>query len=115
MQDDRAKSWRVQAVSVAAGSFENRKSLPAAWMGLRDGQLSDTAGIPDCVFVHASGAALLHSSLADMTLYDAQFISTVVAVEGSTCRVVPSKLSQIADLRGNLMQACAAVYTKAVF
>ena len=67
MQDERAKSWRVQAVSVAAGSFENRKSLPAAWMGLRDAQLSETSGIPDCVFVHASGAALLHSLLADLT------------------------------------------------
>ncbi|EIE18778.1 metal-dependent protein hydrolase [Coccomyxa subellipsoidea C-169] len=54
-EDDRAKSWRVQAVSVAAGSFENRKSLPAAWMGLRDAELSEAAGIPDCVFVHASG------------------------------------------------------------
>ncbi len=40
---------------MAAGSFENRKSLPAAWMGLRDAELSEAAGIPDCVFVHASG------------------------------------------------------------
>ncbi|CAL8464428.1 g3963 [Coccomyxa elongata] len=54
-EDERAHSWRVQAVSVSAGSFENRKSLPAAWMGLRDAQLSEIAGIPNCVFVHASG------------------------------------------------------------
>jgi hypothetical protein len=54
-QDHRAKAWRVQAVSVSAGSFENRKSLPAAWMGLRDAELSAAAGIPDCIFVHASG------------------------------------------------------------
>lgn len=40
---------------MSAGSFENRKSLPAAWMGLRDADLSAAAGIPDCIFVHASG------------------------------------------------------------
>ncbi len=68
MQDERAHSWRVQAVSVAAGSFENRKSLPAAWMGLRDAQLSEIAGIPDCVFVHASGVALLHAFLDGLTI-----------------------------------------------
>ena len=45
----------MQAVSVAPASFQNRKSLPKAWQGLRDEQLSETAGIPNCVFVHASG------------------------------------------------------------
>ena len=45
----------MQAVSVAPASFQNRKSLPKAWQGLRDEQLSEAAGIPDCVFVHASG------------------------------------------------------------
>ncbi len=58
-QDDRAQAWRVQAVSVSVSSFENRKSLPAAWRGLRDAELSAAAGIPDCVFVHASGAVTL--------------------------------------------------------
>lgn len=45
----------MQAVSVAPASFQNRKSLPKAWQGLRDQQLSELAGIQDCVFVHASG------------------------------------------------------------
>ncbi|GLI62654.1 hypothetical protein VaNZ11_005327 [Volvox africanus] len=54
-QDDRDMSYRVQAVSVGPGSFENRRSLPAAWRGLRDDALSAAAGIPACVFVHASG------------------------------------------------------------
>ena len=54
-QDDRGGQWRVQAVSVAPASFQNRKSLPKAWQGLRDEQLSETAEIPNCVFVHASG------------------------------------------------------------
>ncbi|PNH03653.1 hypothetical protein TSOC_010264 [Tetrabaena socialis] len=54
-QDDRDKSYRVQAVSVGPGSFENRRSLPAAWRGVRDDSLAELAGIPGCVFVHAGG------------------------------------------------------------
>lgn len=48
-------SWRVQAVSKTRGSFENRLSLPKAWCGLRDQELSSISGIPGCVFVHANG------------------------------------------------------------
>lgn len=51
MQKD--NDWRVQAVSVSASSFENRKSLP--WKGLRDEALSKESGIEGCVFVHISG------------------------------------------------------------
>ena len=47
--------WRVQAVSVSLESFENRKSLKEEWRGLRDAELSEKSGIPDCVFVHAAG------------------------------------------------------------
>jgi uncharacterized UPF0160 family protein len=47
--------WRVRAVSIGRGSFKNRKDLPDAWKGIRDQQLSEVAGIPGCVFVHASG------------------------------------------------------------
>ncbi|KXZ50644.1 hypothetical protein GPECTOR_15g328 [Gonium pectorale] len=54
-QDDRDKSYRVQAVSVGPGSFENRRSLPSAWRGVRDEALSELSGIPGCVFVHAGG------------------------------------------------------------
>ncbi|KAK9788322.1 hypothetical protein WJX73_008650 [Symbiochloris irregularis] len=54
-EDDREKAWRIQAVSVDAGSFQNRLSLPAAWQGLRDAELSEASGIPNCIFVHASG------------------------------------------------------------
>lgn len=53
-QDSRA-GWRVQAVPKARGSFENRLSLPKAWCGVRDQQLSELSGIPGCVFVHAAG------------------------------------------------------------
>jgi uncharacterized UPF0160 family protein len=54
-EDDRDGSWRIQAVGVAPGSFTSRKPLPEAWRGLRDGALSEACGVPDCVFVHASG------------------------------------------------------------
>lgn len=48
-------SWRVHAVPESPDSFASRKALPAAWRGLRDQQLSDKAGVPGCIFVHASG------------------------------------------------------------
>ncbi|GJN21878.1 hypothetical protein PR202_gb09400 [Eleusine coracana subsp. coracana] len=35
-QDERSKSWRVQAVSVAPDRFESRKALPEKWRGMRD-------------------------------------------------------------------------------
>ena len=47
--------WRIRAVSLEAGSFENRKSLPDAWKGVRDEELSKVSGVPGCVFVHAGG------------------------------------------------------------
>jgi len=47
--------WRIRSVSVGRGSFKNRKDMPDAWKGVRDQALSDVAGIPGCVFVHASG------------------------------------------------------------
>jgi uncharacterized UPF0160 family protein len=52
---DSDSKWRVRAVSVQNGGFDNRKDLPNAWKGLRDEQLSEVSGIPGCVFVHASG------------------------------------------------------------
>ncbi|GAM89704.1 hypothetical protein ANO11243_077430 [Dothideomycetidae sp. 11243] len=47
--------WRIRAVGIEAGGFENRKSLPDAWKGVRDDELSKVSGIPGCIFVHASG------------------------------------------------------------
>ncbi|KYG49084.1 hypothetical protein M433DRAFT_140442 [Acidomyces richmondensis BFW] len=47
--------WRIRAVSLEAGGFENRKGLPEAWRGLREEELSRVSEVPDCVFVHAGG------------------------------------------------------------
>jgi uncharacterized UPF0160 family protein len=55
LQDERSKSWRVQAVSVAPDRFESRKALPEKWRGMRDDELSKETGIPGCVFIHMSG------------------------------------------------------------
>lgn len=53
--EDSTASWRVQCVPTSKNSFENRRSLPESWRGLRDEALSTKSGIEDCVFVHASG------------------------------------------------------------
>lgn len=52
---DKSGNWRVQCVPQAVGSFQNRLSLPNEWRGLRDSALSDLSGIPNSIFVHASG------------------------------------------------------------
>ncbi|KAF7791839.1 hypothetical protein EIP86_002863 [Pleurotus ostreatoroseus] len=53
--DETGGQWRVQAVPVSPESFASRKALPEVWRGLRDEALSDASGVPQCVFVHASG------------------------------------------------------------
>jgi uncharacterized UPF0160 family protein len=44
-----------QCVPPSAASFDQRKSVPDTWKGLRDDALSAACGVPGCVFVHASG------------------------------------------------------------
>lgn len=52
---DTTNNWRIAAVPVNSSSFDSRKKLPEPWRGLRDDALSDAAGIPGCVFIHAAG------------------------------------------------------------
>jgi len=52
---DSSGMWRVQAVTVEGTDFTNRLSLPEAWRGLRDVELSEASGIADCCFCHATG------------------------------------------------------------
>ncbi|KAL7576922.1 hypothetical protein ACA910_006680 [Epithemia clementina (nom. ined.)] len=47
--------WRVQAVTVGGKAFENRKSLPQAWRGVRDQDLAALCQIRTARFVHAAG------------------------------------------------------------
>jgi len=44
--------WRIQCVPVEPGSFNNRKSLPAAWGGLSGEELQSVTGIDDAMFCH---------------------------------------------------------------
>lgn len=45
-------TWRVECVRKQKYSFENRKSLPEAWAGLRDEDLAQVTGVPDAIFCH---------------------------------------------------------------
>jgi len=45
---------QIRTVPVAAGSFDSRMELPAAWAGLREGQLAAAIGVPDAVFCHSN-------------------------------------------------------------
>lgn len=45
-------TWRVGCVRKEEKSFENRRSLPAAWAGLRDADLASVTGVPDATFCH---------------------------------------------------------------
>jgi len=52
---DSKGGWRIRAVPVAQGSFENVKALPAPWRGSRGDELSTLCGVEHCVFVHGTG------------------------------------------------------------
>lgn len=45
-------NWKVETVRVGAFGFENRKSLPAEWAGLRDADLAQVTGVADAIFCH---------------------------------------------------------------
>lgn len=44
--------WRIQAVPVELGSFEDKKSLPKQWAGLSGNELKEVTGIDDAMFCH---------------------------------------------------------------
>ncbi|GAN09755.1 metal-dependent protein hydrolase [Mucor ambiguus] len=48
-------NWRIQCVPLRPEGFENRKSLPEAWRGFRDDELSRISGVEGCIFTHAGG------------------------------------------------------------
>jgi uncharacterized UPF0160 family protein len=45
-------SWGVSCVRKDKHTYENRKSLPAEWAGLRDAELARVTGVPDAMFCH---------------------------------------------------------------
>lgn len=52
---DSTGTWRISTVPVTSTSFQFRRGLPEHLRGLRDDVLSEKAGIPDGVFIHAAG------------------------------------------------------------
>lgn len=57
-KEEPGSKWRIQTVSKDMSSFENRKSLPEPWRGVRDAALDQVLGsdVEDgAVFVHAAG------------------------------------------------------------
>ncbi|MCM8536289.1 MAG: MYG1 family protein [Lentisphaeraceae bacterium] len=48
------EKWYARTVSEKLGSFNDRKSFPNEWAGLRDEGFSEIANIPDGVFCHHS-------------------------------------------------------------
>lgn len=44
--------WKVECVPKNPFGFENRKSFPEAWAGLRDHDFARVTGVPDAVFCH---------------------------------------------------------------
>ncbi|CAH8833732.1 unnamed protein product [Trichobilharzia szidati] len=56
-------TWGIQAIPLDEhNTFTQRLPLPESWRGLRDDQLSSIVGIPDCVFVHATGFLGIHKT-----------------------------------------------------
>ena len=47
--------YNVYAVPIEIGSFENRKSLPIKWRGLRDKELQNVTGVETARFCHNAG------------------------------------------------------------
>ena len=47
--------FNIYAVPKEIGSFENRKSMPKAWRGLRDNKLQEVTGIKTALFCHNAG------------------------------------------------------------
>jgi uncharacterized UPF0160 family protein len=50
----KSDGWALQAVPVAAGSFDNRLDLPEHWAGLNGSALAEATGVPDAIFAHAA-------------------------------------------------------------
>ena len=47
--------YNVYAVPLELGSFENRKTLPKEWRGLRDSELQNVTGVKTARFCHNAG------------------------------------------------------------
>ena len=44
--------WGIKAVREDLKTFKNRKDMPKAWAGVRDGELARISGVEDAIFCH---------------------------------------------------------------
>ena len=58
--------WSATATEARPGSFESKLAFPPAWRGLRNDELVAATGIPNCVFVHASGFLACNTDRDDL-------------------------------------------------
>ncbi|HEY6760359.1 MAG TPA: MYG1 family protein [Baekduia sp.] len=63
----KSDGWGLQAVPVAASSFDNRLDLPAEWAGLTGSELAAATGVDDAIFAHAKRFYASASSRAGIT------------------------------------------------
>lgn len=59
---DSQTKWHIHTVPDSAGSFSNRKALPAPWAGLDGEELDKVIGIPGCIFCHRARFVAGHTS-----------------------------------------------------
>jgi uncharacterized UPF0160 family protein len=45
-------NWNCSAAKISEESFENKKSFPEDWAGLRNDELAKATGVPDAIFCH---------------------------------------------------------------
>lgn len=50
--DSSDNQYQLKTVTLHSGTYANRKALPRAWAGLRDGALAVASGVEDAVFCH---------------------------------------------------------------
>mmetsp|Transcript_6243 Transcript_6243/g.13100 ORF Transcript_6243/g.13100 Transcript_6243/m.13100 type:complete len:386 (+) Transcript_6243:74-1231(+) len=66
-QDSRSGQWRIMSVPQGgAGSFSQRKPLPAHWRGLRGTELDAITTVPGGTFVHIAGFTGGHETYEGM-------------------------------------------------
>ncbi len=56
--NEKADSWKVEAVPVTPITMDSRKLFPETWRGLRDNELVEATGVSDAQFCHPSGFLL---------------------------------------------------------
>ena len=49
------KGYTIKAIPKVLGSFENRKSFPKEWSGLRNQELQKVTGVNTATFCHNAG------------------------------------------------------------